>query len=103
MICINLWMWFLQKLKNQDLCELEINAKTDNQLVQLSYMIFQKTGVFINTLTRWNERKGTEDNPTTFTAFKSHMHTEHRTLKTSWSIKPKQHDIKHKSSSRNKR
>ena len=41
----------------QDLCELAENAKTYIQLVQIAYMLFQKTGTFNDALLKWNDRQ----------------------------------------------
>ena len=38
----------------QDLCTLLQNPKTDKQLVTYAYLIFQKSGIFMQSLKDWN-------------------------------------------------
>ena len=40
----------------QDLCILIGKTKSDTQLVDMAYLIFQKCGIFIDSLLRWNEK-----------------------------------------------
>ena len=62
----------------RDLCTITNNDKTDKQLVQLAYLIFNRTRAFVNTLKKWNE-KSTEDK--TYANFKQHMRDVHHALK----------------------
>ena len=38
----------------QDLCTLLLNPKTDKQLVTYAYLIFQKSGIFMQSLKDWD-------------------------------------------------
>ena len=62
----------------KDLCELCHNQKTDTQLVQLAYLIFNKTRIYTDALKDWN-RKPTADK--TFANMKTHMRTTYQELK----------------------
>lgn len=66
----------------QDLCIITNNDKTDRQLVQIAYLIFNRTRAFVDALKAWNAQ---EDATKTFALFKTHMRQEHRP-KTGWSI-----------------
>ena len=61
----------------QDLCVMLNNNKTDTQLVTYAYLIFQKTGVFMDGLKSWNEKDVADR---TFTKFKLHMCKEYLAL-----------------------
>ena len=62
----------------QDLCVLTGNAKTDRQLVQLAYLVFNKTKAFMDSLKTWNSKLLLNK---TFTKFKIHMREEHHALR----------------------
>jgi len=62
----------------QDLCTITRNDKTDKQLCQIAYLIFNRTRAFVEALKAWNSKK-TEDK--TFALFKQHMRAEHHALK----------------------
>ena len=40
----------------QDLCVITNNDKTDKQLVQMAYLIFNQTRAFVDTLKTWNAK-----------------------------------------------
>ena len=62
----------------QDLCTLLQNPKTDKQLVTYAYLIFQKSGIFMQSLKDWNVKlPGLQ----TFPNFKIFMRQQHRELK----------------------
>ena len=61
-----------------DLCTITNNDKTDKQLVQIAYLIFNRTRAFVDSLKKWNEKKLEEK---TFANFKTHMREEHHALK----------------------
>ena len=61
----------------QDICVMIGNGKTDTQLVTYAYLIFQKTGIFMEGLKSWNA-KPTADR--TFVNFKMHMRSEYLDL-----------------------
>ena len=42
--------------KFQNFCQLLEKAKTDSQLVNYAYIVFQKSGLFKELLMRWNKR-----------------------------------------------
>ena len=54
----------------QDLCIITNNDKTDRQLVQIAYLIFNRTRAFVDALKAWNAQ---EDATKTFALFKTHM------------------------------
>ena len=56
-----------------DLYNLLDNGKTDTQLVTYAYLIFQKTGIFMDGLKKWN---GQASNSKTFANFRLHMRQE---------------------------
>ena len=60
-----------------DLCRLLSNAKTDTQLVTYAYLIFQKTGIFMDGLKKWNSKPPVDK---TFASFKVHMRQEYSDL-----------------------
>ena len=60
-----------------DLCTLLGNGKTDTQLVTYAYLIFQKTGIFMDGLKVWNSKAS---NLKTFVNFKVHMRKEYSDL-----------------------
>ena len=62
----------------QDLCVLTGNAKTDRQLVQLAYLVFNKTKAFMDSLKAWNAKLLLDK---TFANFKIHMREEHHALR----------------------
>ena len=62
----------------QDLCELCDNAKTDRQLVQIAYIIFNKSRFFMDSLLKWNKKASNEK---TYNNFKLHMHKVYQALK----------------------
>ena len=57
----------------QDLCTLIKNEKTDAQLVSYAYIVFQRTGIFMESLRQWNNKLPADK---TFTNFKIFMHKE---------------------------
>ena len=61
----------------QDICTLTGNTKTDNQLVTYAYLIFQKSGIFMDSLRRWNTKPIADQ---TFDNFKKFMRTEYLDL-----------------------
>ena len=61
----------------QDLCELSNNAKIDWQLVQLAYIIFNRTRVFRDTLLAWNKKNQINKK---YNNFKIHMRTAYNEL-----------------------
>ena len=61
----------------QDICVMIGNGKTDTQLVTYAYLIFQKTGIFMEGLKSWNARP-TPDK--TFVNLKMHMQREYLDL-----------------------
>lgn len=62
----------------QDLCGLCANTKTDRQLVQIAYIIFNKTRVFMDSLLKWN-KKDTDEK--TYDNFKIHMRRAYQALR----------------------
>ena len=62
----------------QDLCVITNNDHTDNQLVQMAYLIFNRTRAFVDALKKWNSK---ETSTKTFATFKKHMREEHQALK----------------------
>lgn len=60
-----------------DLCTLLDNGKTDTQLVTYAYLIFQKTGIFMDGLKAWNSKAS---NLKTYTNFKIHLRKEYSDL-----------------------
>ena len=62
----------------QDLCILTENQKTDRQLIQLAYPIFNKKKAFMDSLKTWN---GILLPSKTFANFKLHMREEHHALR----------------------
>ena len=61
-----------------DLCTITNNDKTDKQLVQIAYLIFNRTRAFVDALKKWNELS---DESKTYAKFKKHMRAEHHALK----------------------
>ena len=61
-----------------NLCTITKNNKTNKQLVQLAYLIFNRKRAFVDTLKKWND-KLTEDK--TYTNFKQHMRDKHHAFK----------------------
>ena len=61
-----------------DLCSITNNDKTDKQLVQIAYLIFNQTRAFVDSLKKWNALQDTDN---TFAKFKTHMKAEHHALK----------------------
>ena len=61
----------------QDICTLLGKHKTDTQLVDMSYLIFQKSGIFMDSLLRWNKKASVDQ---TFTNLKSFMRNEYLAL-----------------------
>ena len=60
-----------------DLCKLLENSKTDTQLVTYAYLIFQRTGIFMEGLKKWNSKPLCDR---TFANFKLHMRQEYSDL-----------------------
>ena len=58
----------------QDLCIMISNDKTDTQLVTYAYLIFQKSGIFMDGLKSWNTKTAQD---CTFVNFKFHMRKEY--------------------------
>ena len=54
----------------QDLCLITGNARSDTQLVTYAYLIFQRTGIFMQSLINWNLKA---DMDKTFPNFKAFM------------------------------
>ena len=69
---------FNQITKFKELCELCHNTKTDVQLVQLAYLIFNKSRIFMDALKDWN-KKATVDK--TYDNMKQHMRAHYQDLK----------------------
>ena len=61
-----------------DLCAITNNDKTDKQLCQISYLIFNRTRVFLDSLKKWNAKTSDEK---TYGQFKKYMQEEHHALK----------------------
>ena len=61
-----------------DLCTITNNDKTDKQLVQIAYLIFNRTRAFVDALKKWNELS---EESKTYAKFKKHMRAEHHALK----------------------
>ena len=62
----------------QDLCTITNNDRSDKQLCQIAYLIFNRTRAFVDALKNWNAK---EDKDKTFALFKKHMRLEHHALK----------------------
>ena len=62
----------------QDLCELCDNSKTDRQLVQIAYIIFNRTRIFIDALLQWNKK---HTNDKSYANFKTHMRAAYQALR----------------------
>ena len=60
-----------------ELCTLLDNGKTDTQQVTYAYLIFQKTGIFMDGLKMWNSKP---NNTKTFSNFRLHMRQEYLDL-----------------------
>ena len=69
---------FTQVTLFQDLCAITNNNKTDKQLCQTAYLIFNMARAFVDVLKKWNAKESTDK---TFAQFKKNMHEEHHTLK----------------------
>ena len=65
-------IWF------QDLCILCNNQKSDGQLVQMAYIIFNRTKAFMNILLKWNIKLPVDK---TYNNFKLHMRTQYHALR----------------------
>ena len=61
----------------QDICVLTKNTKTDTQLMNMAYLIFQKTGIFMDSLRRWNQKPPVDKN---YPNLKVFMRKEHLDL-----------------------
>ena len=64
--------------KFQDLTQLLGKSKTDAQLVDMAYLIFQKTDHFKDSLMRWNKLPTPPNKD--YALFKDHMRSEHADL-----------------------
>ena len=53
----------------QDLCLLIGKTKSDTQLVDMAYLIFQKSGIFRDTLLRWNQKPSADKTFVNLTSF----------------------------------
>ena len=53
----------------QDLCLLIGKTKSDTQLVDMAYLIFQKSGIFRDTLLRWNQKPSVDKTFVNLTLF----------------------------------
>jgi len=62
----------------QDLCNLSNNKKTDRQLVQLAYIIFNRSKAFMDVLLKWNAQKVADK---TYKKFKIHMRQGYHALR----------------------
>ena len=62
----------------QDLCSITNNDKTDRQLCQIGYLIFNRTRAFVDALKKWNATLTADK---TLAKFKNHMREEHHALK----------------------
>ena len=62
----------------QNLCVITNNDCTDKQLIQMVYLIFNRTRAFVDALKKWNSM---ETDTKTFATFKKHMREEHQALK----------------------
>ena len=61
-----------------DLCVMTGNDKSDGQLVSLSYLIFNRTKAYIDSLKIWNAKPKVDR---TFENFKLHLRTEYHALR----------------------
>lgn len=61
-----------------DLCVMTGNDKSDGQLVSLSYLIFNLTNAYIDSLKIWNAKPKVD---MTFSNFKLHLRTEYHSLR----------------------
>ena len=61
----------------QDLCILTANDKTDTQLRNMAYLIFQKSGIFMESLKKWNQKPVADK---TYDNFKLFMRQEYHDL-----------------------
>ena len=68
---------FSQITTFQDLCTITNNSKTDKQLCQITYLIFNRTRTFQDALKMWNNHP---TNDKTFANFKAHTRKEHQAL-----------------------
>ena len=62
----------------QDFCILCDNKKSDRQLVQITYIIFNRTRAFMDVLLQQNKNRSADK---TYENFKIHMREEYRALK----------------------
>ena len=69
---------FNQITKFKELCDLCDNSKTDPQLVQLTYLIFNKTCMFTDALKEWNKLQASEK---TYNKMKQHIRAHYWALK----------------------
>ena len=60
------------------MCDLCNNGKTDPQLVQLAYIIFNRVRLFQDALKEWNKKKSTDK---TYVNLKKHMRQQYQELK----------------------
>ena len=63
--------------KFQDICTLTSNARTDKQLVTYAYLIFQKSGIFMEALKKWNKKPAADQ---TYSNMKTFMRKEYNDL-----------------------
>ena len=61
-----------------DLCTMTSNDKTDAQVVQLGYLIFNRTRAYTDALKVWNEKPATDR---TYANFKTHLRKEFHALR----------------------
>ena len=84
--------YFFNKLdKYVDLCKIIKKQLYDRQNVQLSYCIFQKVGVYQDTLKKWNAKASAK----IFEEFKTFMIMEHEQLEEVGTLNVKHSDLNH--------
>ena len=69
---------FIQVTLFQDLCAITHNDRSDKQLCQIAYLIFNRTQAFVGALKKWNAKEPTVK---AFEQFEKHMREEHHALK----------------------
>ena len=77
----------------RDLCAFCKNHKTDPQLVQLAYIIFNKSRVFINALKEWNKLPS---NTKTYESMKTHMRRNYHENKRVGALTIEDSSLQHK-------
>ncbi len=62
----------------RDLCILTDQPKSENQLTNISYIMFNKLRIFMDSLKMWNKREPAQK---TYAAFKAHLRKEYNELR----------------------